>query len=118
MKMSFMIRIKIEKVYELYTSDGFIARGKAKADGEADRNVGAKPKLTINDVQGTVRKAPSAHCAKLPRHIAVCALERRERARGRGRHLSWNEDFASRERIERRDNFAEWSAFTCCSHRK
>lgn len=62
-KMYFMIKIKIEKVYELYTSDGFIARGKAKADGEAERRVGTKPKLSINDVQGTVRKAPSAHCS-------------------------------------------------------
>lgn len=51
-KMYFMIKIKIEKVYELYTSDGFIARGKAKADGEAERRVGTKPKLSINDVQG------------------------------------------------------------------
>lgn len=73
MKMSFMIRIKIEKVYELYTSDGFIARGKAKADGEADRRVGAKPKLTINDVQGTVRKAPSAHCSLCLEKARACA---------------------------------------------
>lgn len=42
-KMYFMIKNKIEKVYELYTSDGFVAKGKAKADGQAKRRVGAKP---------------------------------------------------------------------------
>lgn len=42
-KMYFMIKNKIEKVYELYTSDGFVAKGKAKADGQAERHVGAKP---------------------------------------------------------------------------
>lgn len=47
----------------MYTSDGFIAKGKAKADGEAERRVSAKPKRSINDVQVTVRKAPSAHCS-------------------------------------------------------
>lgn len=62
-KMYFMIKIKIEKVYELYTSDGFIAKGKAKADGEAERRVSAKPKLSINNVQVSVCKAPSAHCS-------------------------------------------------------
>lgn len=62
-KMYFMIKIKIEKVYELYTSDGFIAKGKAKADGETERRVSAKPNLSINNVQVSVLKAPSAHCS-------------------------------------------------------
>lgn len=72
-KMYFMIKIKIEKVYELYTSDGFIARGKAKADGEAERRVGTKPKLSINDVQGTVHKAPSANCSLCLGEARACA---------------------------------------------
>lgn len=62
-KMYFMIKHKIEKVYELCASDGFIAKGKAKADGQAERRVRAKPKLSINDIQGTVHKCSLCHCS-------------------------------------------------------
>jgi hypothetical protein len=46
------------EVYECFlTSDAFFVKGKAKADGPAERHMQAQPQLSINDMQVTPCKS-------------------------------------------------------------